>query len=462
MLAIIALIPGVVALWLGFTRSPHTAFLMAYLPAMLLLPEYYRWNAPGLPDPTFGQAAIVGVSIAFFARGAPGYRFTPMDLLVFGFALAASLSEFLASGYKDAQNLMFNMLTWVVLPYILAKSLVEPAGLRVRFAKQIVLLLFAIAVVSVYEFRFGATPWRLILDRFFPWQGLGWVTTFRWGFARVAGPYGHAILAGILMVVAYRIQRWLEWSGAWGPKPRLLRWQPLSPAQIITLGLLGGVVMTMVRGPWIGAILAALVVAVGRSPRRQVAIGIVLGLLVFVGIPAVIWFLDYVSVGRVGAQTVAQESAAYRWELLTEYAGVAAERLWLGWGLNDWPKVPGMPSIDNYYLLLLLMHGVIALGCLLGIFVTMLFRLIRRGLREPLAIPRGSSLAFTLASIYVAIGFSIATVFLGLQAIPVFFLITGWAEGYLNGPAGEEPAAVGDTATAEPAAGPYRFREVMT
>jgi len=459
MLAIITTIPGFIAAWVGFKRSPQHAFLYVYLPSMLLLPEYYRWDAPGLPDPTFGQAAIIGTFAAFLARSAPGYRFSFTDILVAGFALSASVSQFLAAGYADAQNLMFNMLTWVVMPYVLAKSLVEPLGLRIRFAQTVVLLLALIAIVSVYEFKFAATPWRMILDPFFPFQGRGWITTFRWGFARTAGPYGHAILAGILMVVAFRIQRWLEWSGAWPKRLAWAAWLPISPARLITLVLFVGVMMTMVRGPWIGAVLAALVVLVGRSRLRVAAISGAVAMLLLVGVPAVIWFLDYVSVGRAGALTVAQESAAYRWELLTEYGGIAAEKLWLGWGLTAWPKVPGMPSIDNYYLLLLLMHGLLGLGFFLAVLFGMLIRLLIRGLREPIAQPSGSSLSFTLAGIYLAFLISTATVYLGLQAVPVFFLITGWAESYLQRGQTHMVSRPQD-ATSSPQQAP--FRRVMT
>ena len=459
MFAIMTTIPGFIAAWVGLRRSPQHAFLFVYLPSMLLLPEYYRWDAPGLPDPTFGQAAIIGTFAAFLARGAPGYRFSFTDVLVAGFALSSSVSQFLAAGYADAQNLMFNMLTWVVMPYVLAKSLVEPLGLRIRFAQIVVLLLALIALVSVYEFKFAATPWRMILDPFFPYQGRGWITTFRWGFARIAGPYGHAILAGILMVVAFRIQRWLEWSNAWPKRLAWAPWLPISPARLITLLLLAGVIMTMVRGPWIGAVLAALVVLVGRSRFRTAAIGGVTAMLVLVGIPVVFWFLDYVSVGRAGALTVAQESAAYRWELLTEYGGIAAEKLWLGWGLTAWPKVPGMPSIDNYYLLLLLMHGLLGLGFFLAVLFGMFARLLLRGLREPIAQPSGSSLSFTLASIYLAFLISTGTVYLGLQAVPVFFLITGWAESYLQRGQRHEVSQELDAANSE---AKHPFRRVMT
>jgi len=459
MLAIITTIPGFIAAWVGLKRSPQHAFLFVYLPSMLLLPEYYRWDAPGLPDPTFGQAAVIGTFAAFLARGAPGYRFSFTDILVAGFALSASISQFLAAGYADAQNLMFNMLTWVVMPYVLAKSLIEPAGLRIRFAKVVVLLITLVALISFYEFRFAATPWRMILDPFFPNQGRGWITTFRWDFARIAGPYGHSILAGILMVVAFRIQRWLEWSGTWPEKWHGAPWLPIRPARLITLLLFAGVIMTMVRGPLIGAVLAALVVLVGSSHFRSAAIVGVTAMLVLVGIPLTLWFLDYVSVGRAGAQTVAQESAAYRWELLTEYGGIAAERLWLGWGLTAWPKVPGMPSIDNHYLLLLLMHGLLGLGLFLAILFSMLGRLLLRGLREPIAVPAGSSLSFTLASIYVAFLIAIATVYLGLQAVPMFFLVTGWAESYLQR---DRTHGVTDIPQYLPTPGRPPFQRVMT
>ena len=79
----------------------------------------------------------------FLMQGAPGYRFSYTDLVVGFYAFAVSYSEFLASGYSDAQNLMFYELTSVLFPYIFAKSLIEPFGLRYDFAKSIVLCLWS-------------------------------------------------------------------------------------------------------------------------------------------------------------------------------------------------------------------------------------------------------------------------------------------------------------------------------
>lgn len=80
-----------------------------------------------------------------------------------------------------------------------------------------------------------------------------------------------------------------------------------------------------------------------------------------------------------------------------------------------------MPSIDNYYLLLALMHGVIALGFLRLIFLVMMLRLFLHSMLAPPAEPRGSNLGFTLLGIYAATGFSIATVYMGGQVIPPLF-----------------------------------------
>ena len=217
-MGIIAIFPSLYAAYIALRQSAAAAFLNVYIPVLLLLPEYYRWSVPALPDPTFSQAAIIPVALAYLSRDLKKWRFSLMDFLIFGFAFLVGFSEYQNAGYKEAQNLMFDMIASVVLPYVVAKGIIEPKGLRFAFARRFVWLLFVVSVVSVFEFRIGMTPWQIVLNRFFPWQGEGWITTFRYGFARVAGPYGHAILAGLILVIGFRLQRWLEWSGAWEPR----------------------------------------------------------------------------------------------------------------------------------------------------------------------------------------------------------------------------------------------------
>ncbi len=425
----IVAIPGLIALLYARKYGAAAAFLNVYLPVLLLLPDYYRWVLPALPDPTFGEAAIIPIFAIFIAKAK--WRFSIADFLILGYLAAMTYSEFINAGFADAQNLAFDLLGTVVFPYMLAKGLIEPQKLGIRFARQFVILLFWISVISLYEFKFGATPWQMLLGRFFPGQGDGWVTTFRWGFARIAGPYGHAILAGLILIIGFRLQRWLEWQGAWELKPRHFPWLPVTKTRALTLGLIGGVIMTMVRGPWVGGVVGGVFTWIGRSKNRKGALLMFLAGILLVGVPIGISLYNYASVGRANAKSSSQETAAYRKELLDKYVAFVEEKMVWGWGTSGWPKVPGMPSIDNYYLLLTLMHGVVSMGLLLFILLSMIVRLTVRGMTTPPPRLRGASLAFTLAGIHVAILVTIATVFMGGQVIAIWALMTGWAEGYL-------------------------------
>ncbi|NOS87939.1 MAG: O-antigen ligase family protein, partial [Methylococcaceae bacterium] len=432
MLSFIAYLPGFLAYYVAQNHSPSKAFVWVYMPSLLLLPDYFRAITPGLPDPSFNQSASIALFAVFLMQGAPGYRFSYTDLVVGFYAFAVSYSEFLASGYSDAQNLMFFELTSVLFPYIFAKSLVEAFSLRYDFAKSIVLCLSVVFVFNLFENKFGYNLWQAYLGMFFPGQADGWITTFRFGLARAAGPYAHCLVDGIMMAVGYRMQRWLQWSEAWPLKMKQLSWLPwFTPAQFFTLMIFGGVLSTLGKGQWLAGIVAAGIVIIGRSKQRVMAMTGVLSVMVLVGIPLMIAFLNYASVGRENAADDNQETAAYRYELVTEYMDEASERFWWGWGLMKWPEIHGFESIDNHFLLTYLNHGVIAVTLLLGIIFGMMGRLVVHGMTRPLAEPRGSSLAFTLAAIYLMYVIAVATVSMMYQSYTLFFIITGLSDAYL-------------------------------
>lgn len=427
----LTILPALIAAALAIFRSPAIAFLNVYLPVLLLCPEYYHYKiVQGLPELSFAHAAILPIAAVMLVRGIR-WRWSPADFLVFGFAFCVGFSEFWNAGYKEAQNLMFDMATSMVLPYVVAKALIEPLNLRAAFARRVASILFLVSLVSLFEFRMGRNPFRLLLDPFFPGQAPGWVTTLRWGFGRIAGPYGHAILAGILLLAGWRISRWLERSRQWEHEGSFWSRLPVMRGRVISLGLLGGLAMTMSRGPWLGALLAAGCGLIARArSRRQVLLALASGILL-IGIPAGIAVYRYAAVGRAGAKTAVQETAAYRKELIDKYVAIALQHSAWGWGRNTWPKVPGMPSIDNYYLLLALMHGLPAVGFFLALVAAMPLRLLADALgRMPLPAP-GGELGITLAGIYLGIGLAVATVYMGNQVIPLFAILTGWSEGYL-------------------------------
>ncbi len=451
----LALLAGLAAV---LRMPPGRAFVAVYLPALLLLPDTFHAITPGLPDPSFNSAAILPIMVAAFVAYAPTWRPSVADLLVAGYTALVAYSEYVNAGYSEAQNLMFGALTQVAGPYFVARWAIDAEGLHVAMARRFSILVFAVAIVSLYEFRFAWNPFLVLGERlFFPGQGLGWGTTLRHGLVRIAGPYAHAILAGILMIIAYRLSRWLEWGGHWEPK---FRWFPALPStkgRVISAMLVIGSLMTVARGPWLGAVIGAIFVNVARFKRRQRALIIAAVTLIAVAVPGYVGFQAYIEVKPGVDMTMSQETALYRKVLFEKYVDIALERAVLGWGRNTWPKLRGMESIDNHYLLLALMHGVVAAALFGALLVWMGVRLVRKGLAEPGGV---NSLAFTFAGIVVAVAISLVTVYLGENAVPAVFLILGWAEGYIQGRGHLAVGGPGAPAVPQPVA--PRFRRVIT
>jgi hypothetical protein len=379
-----------------------------------------------------------------------------------GFVIFTGFSEYLNSGYSDAQNLMFDMVFSGLVPYMLAKEITADPNLRLRFVKMFVLSESAVIFLAVFELKFAYSPYRLLFDPFFPGQGDGWVTTFRYGLPRVAGPYGHAISAGIMFMIALRLQSWLEHSNLWRSRIWQARVGRFPLSKLLTFWNFFGLCISFVKGPQIGAFLAWLVFWVSRSKRPRVNFRRVFIGLAVVGIPLLIWFYTWVSVGRAGAVTDNQETAAYRKELLDKYSIIVWHRAWYGWGLNTWPKVPGMPSIDNNYLLVALEHGLPDLALFVGMIAVISIKLFKAAIKLARPDPVNASLGFTLVSIYVGIAFSLATAYLGENVFPVFFALSGFSVAWLTVPVSEPLQAVKRAAKkrSEPAVG-ARFRRVL-
>jgi hypothetical protein len=447
------------AIWMA-RKSYREAFVDVYVAVLFCLPGWARWPIAGLPDPTFAEAALLPVAAAFVIRGCKGYRFSFMDVLVLALVAVIGTSEYQNSGFNDAQNLIFDMLASGLLPYLLAKSIIIPSGLRDRFLRNFVLSISVVTVTTLWEARMGENLFSKIFVPLFNGQGEGWVITFRYGLARVAGPYGHAILAGLVFMFAFRLQNWLEASNKWERWLFGMQLGSFTKARILTLWTFLALFLTWVRGPQIGTFLAWLFSLMGRGKKPRLRARIMFAAIVIVGIPIAIQSYNYAAVGRAAAKSDSQETAAYRKELIDKYIDIAVQHTWLGWGRNGWPKVPGMPSIDNYYLLLFLMHGLPAVILLFLILVVTCVALYRNGMKFAPMSPPGSSLSFNLFGLFVGFGFSIFTVFMGDSVIPMFFMMVGFTHGFLlAGGDGTLGAAKPDAKPQETAE--FSFRRVV-
>jgi hypothetical protein len=220
--------------------------------------------------------------------------------------------------------------------------------------------------------------------------------------------------------------------------------------------LLVGLLMTVARGPWLGALVAAAVGAVGAARNRRRALWIAGAVLTVGAVGGGMAMADYLDIQPGTVMTMSQESAIYRKVLFEKYLDIALDSAWFGWGLTTWPKVRGMESIDNYYLLLSLMHGVPAMLMLVVMMLGSAAACVRRGLTEAVG---SHSPAFAFAGIFVAIFVSLATVYLGEQVLPMLFFTLGWTQGWLRPPVGVDAGSV--TVPSAVAAPRQPFRQVI-
>lgn len=420
----------IASLWALTKMTPGRVLLAVYLPVLLIVPDTFHAVTPGLPDPSANVAVMIPLFFATMMAYARYWKVSVADFLVIALGALMAYSEYSNAGYSEAQNLMSGVLFQIIAPYLVARLAIDRENLHVESAKKVTFILFIIAMIGTFEFKFGWNPFLVYGERIFHGQGLGWVTTFRHGFARVAGPYAHCILAGMMMIMAYRLSRWLEWGGHWEPKFKTFPNLPWSKGRWISLGILAGSLMTIARGPWLGGLLGAVFVNAGRHPKRKQAFIIGSVLLLILAIPGYLAFQAYTDLKPGMQMTMSQETAMYRKVLFEKYYSIALDHAWLGWGRNTWPKVPGMSSVDNYYLLLSLMHGVLVTLLLVSLMGWMSIRLFRKGMAEPV---EANSLAFTFLGIIIAFFVSLVTVYLGESVVPALFLMLGWAEGYIQG-----------------------------
>ena len=92
------------------------------------------------------------------------YRPAFTDLLVVAFAVLVGLSEYLASGYNDAQNLMFGTIASVAAPYFCARLLLDSPDMDEALARRLVLILAALAAIGFYEAKFAWNPFFGVLE----------------------------------------------------------------------------------------------------------------------------------------------------------------------------------------------------------------------------------------------------------------------------------------------------------
>ena len=473
---LIILLPAV-ACWVALAKGPiRKALLNVYLPSVLLLPQYYSLRFPHLPPLSFADAAILPLGAALWVKEMRRWRFDWMDLWVLLFAVSAGLSEGLSTALADGTwkqllavnsppvkgNLangglqLFAGLCTMVVPYMLGKLLIEqqtpeshPA--RKRVIRRMVVLLSVVAGISIFDFLTGRSIWQMVFRHFFPDQPTAWGVQMRWGFGRAAGPFAHAILAGMIFLMGLIYCLWLRmFAPKWGTR-KIFNGFPLTLRGLILGAMVLGLLMTQSRGPWVGVGLAlVLALLVWKLPLSKATMAFAVVLAVFC-VLAYYYGERYTDVDMTRATTQEQKNAIYRRELVHTYMPIIEERKAFGWGITTLPTLNGQQSIDNQYLLLAATQGLTGLGLFLLILSGSLIRLYRLAQR-PLPL-EDKALVFAHLTVLMGLIAALTTVYLGEQALVLTFFIVGWIHGM-------KPALL-EMGSAQETASNFRFQKVL-
>lgn len=451
-MAAIILIPALACWAVLAMGSARKALLWVYLPTLLLLPQYYVLRLPHLPPISFADAAILPLGVALVFKGARHWRWAWMDLWVLLFAVCAGVSEALSAELANGDwtrllspnlavsqrlstniadgGLMFvaGVLT-MVLPYMAGKLLIEQEddAMRKQFVARIVQLLAVVAALSLYDFVTGRSLWQKLATPFLGAnQNEVWEPQMRWGFGRIAGPYGHAILAGMVFLIGLVYCLWLRSADRdWGSR-RLIHGLPLTLRGLALAAILAGLLMTQSRGPWIGVGLALIFALLTRYlPVEKAAIVFVVFCVMFV-VGALYFTNQYTEKTISQASSEEQRNAIYRRQLLTNYTPLVMERKAFGWGVTTLPAVNGQVSIDNQYLMLAVTEGFTGLAVFLAIASGSALKLLRM-ISQPIP-SEDRTLALAHLAVLIGLMTTLATVYMGEQVVMLFFLLTGWVQ----------------------------------
>jgi hypothetical protein len=416
-------------------RGIEAAFLKVWIPFFLAMPFAFWVNIPGLPDPNFMQAAILPILFVLFRDRLSEMRFGLMEGLLLLYFAVRVFCDFLSRGYSDAQNYAFFMLSALIGPYFLGRYLIDSRRMDIETGRMFVLMFLLFFPAFLYEAKFWVSPVFKIFSVFFPNAGSG--LSIRYGLARTAGTFEHPILACIMIVVVYRLHRWLTWCGVWDqPQPGFLgviqrhaRRVPIAFKYQISIVLILMALMTISRGPWIGGFAGAALVAVGNAKNRKKWLIIVMVVFLLGGLGGKTALDAYLTPKEGEVLSGEAQTMLYRKVMIEQYQGFLMEREWTGWGLTTVPTIQGMESVDNAFFLMALQHGVLAPGVFVTIFLYAIISQIAFGLKAPQGQP---PLGFTFSGVYLACFIAFSTVYMGAQTEPMLFLLLGWGESIKN------------------------------
>lgn len=439
-------------------KDLETSFLRVWIPFFLLLPFSFWIHVPLMADYNFMSAAIFPILFVLLKDKFREIRIGPMELMLLLYVLIRVGVDFLGRGYSDAQHYAHYMVSSVIGPYLLGRYIINSRRMDIETSRRFVLMFLLLFPVFLYEAKFWVSPIYQLFSPLFPDSYSS--VSIRWGIARTAGTFEHPILACIMIIGVYRLHRWLSWQGVWdeaqtgwlGLIQKHSKRFPLAFKHQISIVLIMMALMTISRGPWIGAFAGATLTMVGNAKDRKKWLTIVIVVFLLGGFAGQMALDAYITPREGEILSGEAQTMLYRKLMIDQYKEFLMSKFWTGWGLTTVPKIQGMESVDNAFFLMALQHGVLAPALFVVIFVYAIISQVKFGMS---AESGKAPIGFTFSGIYMMCFVAFSTVYMGSQTEPMLFLLLGWGESIKNRKRGAD-VLPGDSAAAAKVAPPFR------
>ena len=410
--------PIALFIWLLFAVPPFSASLSGLgILNQLLVITYPRLLALVLLLPAF-------IVLRRQARDESKSGYWP-DYLVAGYVAVQLILQFSVDSATNTARFAFYAILDVGLPYYVASRSLRKVEAYRDVAMSFSVVCILAGLIGMFE---SIRAWLL-------YASLDSVLNVTWGLSNYLGrngalrgqaSTGHPIVLGYLMVVALGFYAYLSRCVS----NRLFWWLGMSV-------LLGGLILTYSRGPWIAGAVALIVFrlsspkALGGMLKAALIVGTVGGLILISPIgQGIIDLLPFVG-------SVETENIEYRQRLLTGSIDVIMQNPWFGSfsymrALVDQDLViGGMVDVVNSYLGIGLANGLVGLGFFVASFLYVMSAIWMSMRRLPDAAAEihtiGSALLACLAGITATI-FTVSSISL----VPVvYWTVLGLGMGYV-------------------------------
>jgi hypothetical protein len=438
-MSVLILVPGLISFFLVWRGRIETAFLSVYLPCLLLLPNEYSLRIPHLPPLSAAEFALIPLGFVGFSRLIRSGSFALMDILVVLFAASVGLSEILHDPVVN--NGIFAAMTSfisMVLAYVAGRQLIEP-DLRFATVRRFVILVLLNGFAGAYELRMGQNLYGVFGHRILGITDISESMQLRNGHARIGAVFGGGECAGIAFAMTYCLHAWLVYLRRINAPVDLGKTLiKLEKYHVPGMLLLLYVWLTQSRGPQISLAAACLILQIPRFKNTKLMTSVVAVLLVGGYMATSAYFASYTNVTDPTTLTEQQGSALYRRTMNETYAPIAEAGGWTGWGVR-FPRVGGMTSIDNNYLLIHLSSGLLGYSLFVLIAWENIRVLLVRSWKFEGAHDR--AFVFSMLAAMTVLWLTLLTVFMGEQLPQISFLLMGWIQSMVPGKAATSSSA---------------------